>query len=255
MIERGQTILLKNGGEDVGVMLVDAKKDIDNMRFAELMFDTLHKEHPGVRHITSAHSYIITGDIEMFDGSEFFGKEALTPQRAREEFSARKWKGGLAYNYPFGNTGTTYRARGWNQSGATSGDFEGDGIPENQEAIALLWIGGSNATPSEAAFDAASELINAIMAADPNVTKVIGHREVKGGTTCPGDVWMQYIAEEKWMTPTPPPPPDYPPPDSYAAPAWAKAEAKGIATDWSDPHEEVTKQDLMVFFDRLGLLD
>jgi hypothetical protein len=49
--------------------------------------------------------------------------------------------------------------------------------------------------------------------------------------------------------------PTYDDPDDYAKPAWERAMDVGVATKWSDPHVAVSKQDLMVFFDRLGLLD
>lgn len=51
--------------------------------------------------------------------------------------------------------------------------------------------------------------------------------------------------------------PVYDPPSSWAAPAWAKAEAHEppVVTVHSDPHKTVTKEELVVMFDRLGLLE
>ncbi len=52
-------------------------------------------------------------------------------------------------------------------------------------------------------------------------------------------------------------PDDYDPPSSWAAPSWAKAEALDppVVTVDSDPHKTVTKEELVVMFDRLGLLE
>lgn len=72
--------------------------------------------------------------------------------RAHEEYhiDVKGWLG-LAYNYAIGNTGTLYRVRGENRSGATSGDQEPDGIPENYEARAYLFLIGGEQQPSAAA--------------------------------------------------------------------------------------------------------
>lgn len=50
------------------------------------------------------------------------------------------------------------------------------------------------------------------------------------------------------------PVPQFDPPSSYARPAWEKADLAGVISEWSNPHAKVSKQDLMVFFDRLSLL-
>jgi N-acetylmuramoyl-L-alanine amidase. len=101
---------------------------------------------------------------------------------------------GIAYNYAIGQTGNTYRLRGENRSGATSGDYEGDGIPENVEARAVVFILGGDQKPSEAALQAFREL----WAQDP--MPVIGHQDVRGAsyTPCPGPHLMQFIREEAY---------------------------------------------------------
>ncbi|KKL18404.1 hypothetical protein LCGC14_2475840, partial [marine sediment metagenome] len=58
------------------------------------------------------------------------GERRLLRGWQRFHIESRGWRD-IAYNYAVGNSGTLYRLRGWNPSGATSGDFEGDGIPEN----------------------------------------------------------------------------------------------------------------------------
>ena len=167
--------------------------------------------------------------------------------------NGRGWDGGLAYNYAVGNSGTKYRARGWNQSGAQRGDEDADGISENMEALAIVWIGGSASVPSDAAFDAASELINDIMAADPNITRVIGHREIKQTTACPGDVWMQYIAEERWKMVTRKDKAD----EGLAVhgPDYRKAVETGVMSKWTQPGGVAFNDEIATFLARAGVFD
>ena len=103
---------------------------------------------------------------------------------------SRGWSG-IAYNYAVGQSGTRYRLRGENRSGATSGDFDGDGIPENHEARAILWIGGKDQTPTQAALDAISSIINA------GPLWVTAHSDHKS-TGCPGDPLRAWIIEKGW---------------------------------------------------------
>ncbi len=172
----------------------------------------------------------------------------------RYHLNGKGWAGGLAYNYAAGNSGSKYRARGWNQSGATSGDYEGDGIPENKEALALLWVGGAASVPTDVAFDAMSELIRDIMAADPNVTRVIGHRDVRGTTSCPGDIWMQYIEEERWkkMTTRDDKADDgLPVHDSN----YRKAVDAGVMSNFTQPGGVAFNDEIATFFVRAGVFD
>ena len=97
------------------------------------------------------------------------------------------WQG-IAYNYAIGQTGTLYRLRGEQRSGATSGDADNDGIPENHEARAVLFILGGTQTPSDASLSAFSEF----WATDP--MPVIGHRD-STDTECPGDKLYAWIQE------------------------------------------------------------
>ena len=75
------------------------------------------------------------------------GERSLLRGWQRFHINSRGWRD-IAYNYAVGNSGERYRLRGWNPSGATSGDFEGDGIPENNEAVACVWLGGSSGSIS-----------------------------------------------------------------------------------------------------------
>jgi len=99
---------------------------------------------------------------------------------------SRGWRA-IGYNYAVGNSGTTYRLRGENPSGATSGDYEGDGIPENNEGRAVLWLGGGTQEPTAEAYAAMRSLIMQ----DP--LPVIAHKDVKGITSCPGPWWTEWV--------------------------------------------------------------
>ncbi len=158
-------------------------------------------------------------------------------------YYTKGWDGGLAYNYGVGNTGLVYRLRGMNQSGATSGDFDGDGIPENKEALAFLWIGGLKGKPSEAAYQSMERIIR-----ESGLDNITGHLEHKA-TACPGPEWMHFIAEESWVEPP------WPQPASWALPAWNKALALGSINERTFPTDLMEKQAFFVFLDRLGLLD
>ena len=108
----------------------------------------------------------------------------------------------IAYNFAVGNTtGLVYRLRGVNRSGATSGDYENDGIPENQEALAVVWLGGQGYGISEAARQSMGRVIRS-----SGQSLVIGHRNVKQ-TSCPGDEWLDWIDRRGWETETVPAPP------------------------------------------------
>lgn len=96
------------------------------------------------------------------------------------------WRG-IAYNYAIGNSGTLYRLRGENKGGHTRGDYEPDGISENTEARAVVFILGGTQQPSDEA------LATFALMWGERPLLVIGHRDVflhgSGGTAtaCPGD--------------------------------------------------------------------
>ncbi len=114
----------------------------------------------------------------------------------------------IAYGAGVGNDGLTRRLRGWNHQGATSGDLEGDGIPENSEAFACVWAGGSGGEISSKAYAAMAGIVaNVLEVIDAPIDVVIGHRDVKGNTTCPGNEWWDWVQAEGWVISTPPPPP------------------------------------------------
>lgn len=103
---------------------------------------------------------------------------------------SRGWRA-IGYNYAVGQTGTIYRLRGENPSGATSGDYDDDGIRENSEARAVLWIGGAGQEPSDEAYLSMAKLIQS----DPRLVTV--HSDHKS-TSCPGDYWRAWKEDRGW---------------------------------------------------------
>ena len=108
-------------------------------------------------------------------------KEVL---RAWERYHLGKGWLGIAYNYAIGMSGTTYLLRGEQRSGATSGDQEPDGVPENHEGRAVVFILGGDQRPTAEALAAFDRLYKDRGPGLP----VIGHYWVKGRsyTACPG---------------------------------------------------------------------
>ena len=151
----------------------------------------------------------------------------------------REWTD-IAYNFAVGNTGLSYRLRGFNRSGATSGDFEGDGIPENEEALALVWIGGTAGTPTVEAYETMGRLIREVFA-EYGVVPVTVHSDHKA-TACPGDEWRAWVDTKGWER--------FEPPFEWFESAWTWAENAHIMTEDSDPHKTVTKQEMAAFLRR-----
>ncbi len=110
----------------------------------------------------------------------------------RWHIRGRGWQD-IAYNYAISQAGTVFRLRGENRAGATRGDFDRDGIPENHEGRAVVFILGGNQVPTEEAYAAFREMWQA----DP--LPVIGHQQVyqEGSrgtpTACPGSALMEWI--------------------------------------------------------------
>lgn len=102
----------------------------------------------------------------------------------------------IAYNAAVDNTGHKFRLRGNNRSGATSGDYDRDGIPENHEAFAIVWVGGAAGTPTEAAYRAMAEMIHDIFAEQGEIPVTV-HSDHKA-TACPGPDWRAWVARRGW---------------------------------------------------------
>lgn len=112
---------------------------------------------------------------------------------------SKGWRG-FAYGWGIGFSGTVYRARGWNNYGAHTGDIEPDGISENKEGIPVFFILGEGQEPSPAMWQAFAEL-KAMLEADTRSVAgslpVYGHRDV-ASTACPGDLVYEDIQEQVW---------------------------------------------------------
>ena len=164
----------------------------------------------------------------------------------RYHMDSKGWSD-IAYNFAIGDSGRLYRLRGYNRGGHTKGTTpEGDSY--NSASLGIVWIGGKKAgTPSAEAFDAMSSVINELG------LQVRGHRTVKiennSWTQCPGDEWLEYIVNRGWEMS------DFKPPKKVFEKSWAAALKAGIVSEeYSDPWDNVDKQELMEFFYRMGLI-
>lgn len=102
--------------------------------------------------------------------------------RSAERYHLGLGWAGLAYDVSFGNSGTCYLVRGDAQSAATSGDVDMDGIPNNVEGDALLFIVGAGQTVTRKALTAARVFLGA-----HGRGPVIPHHGARGTSTeCPG---------------------------------------------------------------------
>lgn len=124
-------------------------------------------------------------------------EKEMAQLRAWEAFhiDGRGWRG-LAYGWAVGQSGTVYRARGWNTYGAHTGDFDGDGVSNNQDTIPIIWIAsGKYHTVSVQADNAIRHLRAYLEAETGKPLRLMGHREVQvtAGTACPGAGGMLYV--------------------------------------------------------------
>lgn len=178
------------------------------------------------------------------------------PQRLRiwqrYHMDSRGWRD-IAYNFAVGDSGAIYRCRGYNRGGhvSCSTDLTPEGDSYCDASLGVVWIGGANDPdgPSQAAKDSMSYLIQAT-----GITQVKAHSTVKqenrSNTACPGDDWRAYINNKEWEEVS------FDPPAPVFQEIWDKALAIGmVSEEHSDPWKEVTKQELMAFFDRAGLLE
>ena len=109
----------------------------------------------------------------------------------------------IAYNFAVGNTGLPYRLRGFNRSGATSGDLDDDGIKENYEALALVWIGGAPHEPTDAAYATMGRMVLEVFDEYGEVPVTV-HSDHKA-TSCPGDFWRAWRDRQGWLDDVEPP--------------------------------------------------
>lgn len=127
------------------------------------------------------------------------GRDEYAILRAWERFHLSKGWRGIAYNMAIGNSGRLYRLRGDNQNGATRGDEEPDGIPENREGFAVVFLVNKPDQVSEAALNTFRGMYAKVL---PDLSKVVGHRMVAEGpgwgtaTSCPGPQLYEWIKAE-----------------------------------------------------------
>jgi hypothetical protein len=120
--------------------------------------------------------------------------------RGWERYHLSKGWRGIAYNWAVGQSGTLYRLRGWNVSGAQySGedDIDHDGVDANSEGAAVVFILGGTQQPTPAAYAAFERLRAFIEQTVGAPIALYGHSEValSGGnsTACPGVALMAYV--------------------------------------------------------------
>lgn len=105
---------------------------------------------------------------------------------------SRGWRG-LAYGWAVGQSGVTYRIRGWNLYGAHKGDLDLDGVPESAEGIPVLFILGGDQVPTADAELGFRRLVQELQDEGGHVLPVYGHKEIESlgtgsKTSCPGKV-------------------------------------------------------------------
>lgn len=123
--------------------------------------------------------------------------------RAIEKYhiDVKGWAG-IAYSYAVGRDGRVIRLRGENRAGATKGDLDWDGIPNNYESRAYVLLVGTD----ESITVEQVATMRALVAETKGVAW--GHRDVyefgTGGTntTCPGDEIYAYVEDLRNNPPT-----------------------------------------------------
>jgi hypothetical protein len=139
------------------------------------------------------------GSTDPGDGQDH--ESAVLRGWQRYHMDTKGWTD-IAYGFGFGNSGLVYRCRGFNRQGATSGDYDNDGIKENYEALSFVWIGGlGHGPPSDAAFAALGQAIRDVFA-DYGEVPVTVHSDHKA-TACPGDDIREWVNGKGWRIETP----------------------------------------------------
>lgn len=111
----------------------------------------------------------------------------------RYHIANRGWRG-IAYGWAVGASGRVYRLRGWNRYGAHRGDYDMDGILENDEGIPILFILGEGQAPTPAQLASFVELVtdlNLDNRSDHDL-EILGHKDVQA-TACPGPILYELV--------------------------------------------------------------
>ena len=94
----GDTVLLRYGGQPVGLLMVEEVYRYDKRLYAEKVFKTTDPAHPGVARVMSMGDYLVGGSVEYIpmvrDGYEDY---FLTPMETRVLFRERGWETVVAF--------------------------------------------------------------------------------------------------------------------------------------------------------------
>lgn len=119
--------------------------------------------------------------------------ESFGALRSIERYSISKGWWGAPYDYAVDVAGNGFLLRGTAQSGATSGDYDEDGIPNNSETDAILLLLGNGQEVTREMMDAVQELVVLL---GGRRKYFLGHTEASTtGTSCPGKSVMDYIVK------------------------------------------------------------
>lgn len=118
---------------------------------------------------------------------EHLSGKQLMQSVQRFHMGTKGWRD-FAYSFGIDQDGNVYEGRGWNVVGGhTSGRFKGTGPSNNSHAHAVIFLIGQGQAPSQAAIDAATDLVVAgLQFGVPAI--VTPHTEAAPGlhTSCPG---------------------------------------------------------------------
>lgn len=157
-------------------------------------YTAMHGEDVGPMELWVAHW---PGTSQQFSGGIQESYDALRSYE-RYHVHTKGWRG-IAYDYAADLAGRRFLLRGTGQSGATSGDYDEDGIPNNRETDAVLFLIGPGQQPSAQMVAAAHWLTSW------SRRPWRGHRQVSTPRDCPGDLVMRDIVrpletvKETWM--------------------------------------------------------
>jgi peptidoglycan hydrolase-like protein with peptidoglycan-binding domain len=140
------------------------------------------------------HSEKVDGYVAHRPGvdREYSGElhESMSALRGIESHSMKKNWWGIPYDYAVDLSGNKFLLRGTARSGATSGDYDEDGIPNNDESDAFLLLLGNKQKVSRKMMNGVQDLVDKL----GKRKYFIGHMEAKGITTsCPGNSVMDDI--------------------------------------------------------------
>jgi hypothetical protein len=159
----------------------------------------------------------------------------------------------IAYNYLFDDYGDVWVGRGLNPGGhvSCSKDRDPSGRSYCQSSLGICWLGGKNDAdgPSPEAYGALRRIIRSL----PGVVSVKGHRTVKqengSWTECPGEDLLDWVSNKEWMMA------NQETSNPAFQPAFDKALASGMFSEFTDVSDVTTAEKLAVYLDRVGFFE